>query len=392
MTVRTSDGGCAATSVDPERQERAAAYARARYGLIAAYGIATTLYVILWLVSGLSRGLNAALLEWVGPRPVRVAAYLLVFGLGYALVVLPLDYLGHLLSRRYNLSVQSTLQWLGDLVKAGLLSAALGLFVGEAVYLFLEQAPQVWWLWSGALLFLFDVLLANVAPLIVVPLFFDVKPLTDPALVERLTRLAGRAGAFVRGVFTVDFSRRTTAANAALMGLGNTRRIVLADTLLSTHTPAEVEVVLAHELAHHVHGDIWKSMCLSAAVLWSGLLLTAQWLAWAVARWGFDGVGDLAAFPLLALSLGGFYVLSSPLTNAYSRWREGLADRYALRLTGNCAAFVSSMVKLADQNLSQLEPPRWAVWLLFGHPPIGERIRLGQRWERESGPARRGLS
>jgi STE24 endopeptidase len=374
-------------AVDPDRQAQAAAYARARYSLIAASGIVTALYVVAWLISGLSRDLDAALLAWISPKPVRVAAYLVIVGLGYALITLPLDYLGHLLSRRYALSVQSTLEWLQDLFKAGLLSAAFGLSVGEVLYLLLEQAPRVWWLWSSALLFLLDVLLATFAPLIVVPLFFDVRPLADPVLVERLTRLAERSGAHVRGVFTVDFSRRTTTANAALVGLGNTQRIILADTLLSAHTPDEVEVVLAHELAHHVHGDVWKGLCLSAVVLLTGLWLTAQLLAWAVTRWGFDGVGDLAAFPLLALSLGGFYVLTSPLTNAYSRWREGLADRYALRLTGNSAAFVSSMAKLADENLSQLEPPRWAVWLLFGHPPIGERIRLGQRWERESGLA-----
>jgi STE24 endopeptidase len=368
--------------VAPKRQEQAAAYARAQYALIAANGIATGVYVIAWLVSGLSQDLNAALLGWTSAKPVRVAAYLATFGLGYVWVMLPLGYLGHQLSRRYGLSVQSTLGWLQDLVKAGLLNAAVGLLAGEVLYLLLELAPRVWWFWSVAFLFVLDVVLSNLAPLIVVPLFFNVTPLADPALVERLTRLAERAGAHVRGVFRLDFSRRTTAANAALMGWGNTRRIVLADTLLRTHTPDEVEVVLAHELAHHLHRDIWKSMLLSAVVLWSGLWVTAQWLAWAVGSWGIDGVGDVAAFPLLALSLGGFYVLTSPLTNAYSRWREGLADRYALWLTGNADAFLSTMTKLADQNLSQLEPPRWAVWLLFGHPPIGERIRLAEQWGR----------
>ncbi len=370
-------------AVDPERQEQAAAYARARYVLIAANVIAAAMYVIAWLVSGLSREISAALLGWSSAKPVRVAAYLAIFGLGYALVTLPFDYLGHLLSRRYRLSVQSTLEWLQDVVKAGLLSAAFGLLAGEVLYLLLDLAPQAWWFWSAVLLSLFDLVLANLAPLLLLPLFFRVTPLTEVALVERLTRLAERAGARVRGVFTLDFSRRTSAANAALMGWGNTRRIVLADTLLRTHTPDEVEAVLAHELAHHVHRDIWWSICVSAAVLWSGLWVTSQWLAWAAARWGFDGIGDLAAFPLLALSLGGFYLLMSPLTNAYSRWREGLADRYALRLTSNRDAFVSSMAKLADQNLSQLEPPRWAVWLLFGHPPIGERIRLAQQWGQE---------
>ena len=375
---------CIAVTVDPKRQEQAAAYARGRYALIAADGVVSAAYAVAWWASGLSHRLDAALLDWTAVRPLRVAAYLAIFGLGYGLLKLPLDYLGHRLSRRFGLSVQSVGQWLRDLAKGGLLSAALGLAVGEVLYLLLEWSPRSWWLWSGALGFLLDVVLANLAPLIVVPLFFKVTPLADGALVERLTRLAERAGAHVRGVFTLDFSRRTTAANAALMGWGNTRRIVLADTLLRTYTPDEVEVVLAHELAHHVHKDIWKGMLVSAVVLWAGLWLTAQGLAWAVGRWGLDSVGDLAAFPLLVLLLGGFTALSSPLTNAYSRWREGQADRYALQLTGRSDAFASTMAKLANQNLGLLDPPRWAVWLLFSHPPLGERIRLAQRWGREN--------
>jgi STE24 endopeptidase len=180
-------------------------------------------------------------------------------------------------------------------------------------------------------------------------------------------------------VFTLDFSRKTTAANAGLMGWGNTRRIVLADTLLAHYTPDEVEVILAHELAHHVHRDIWRGMLVSGAVLWSGLWVAARFLAWAVQRWGFSGVDDIAAFPLMAISLAGFGLVTTPLSNAYSRWREKLADQYALRTTGNTPAFLSGMAKLANQNLAEVEPPRWAVWLLYDHPPIGERLRLGEQ-------------
>ncbi|MBI4757941.1 MAG: M48 family metalloprotease, partial [Chloroflexi bacterium] len=95
--------------------------------------------------------------------------------------------------------------------------------------------------------------------------------------------------------------------------------------------------------------------------------------------WDFSGLDDIAAFPLLATSLGGFALATMPLANAYSRWREKLADEYALRITGNPAAFLSAMAKLANRNLAQVEPPRWAVWLLYTHPPIRERLRMGER-------------
>jgi STE24 endopeptidase len=308
-----------------------------------------------------------------------VALYLALFALGYTVITLPLDYLSHRLSRRYHLSVQSARAWLADQVKAQLLSLGLGLMVGEVFYALLARAPGTWWLWAGAFLLWVTVVLANLFPVFILPLFFEMTPLADEELAQRLTRLAQRAGTRVRGVFTLDFSRKTTAANAGLMGWGNTRRIVLADTLLAHFSPDEVEVILAHELAHHVHGDIWKGMLVSGAVLWSGLWVAARFLAWAVQRWGFSGVDDIAGFPLLAITLGGFSVVTMPLSNAYSRWREKLADEYALRVTGNTPAFLSGMAKLANQNLAELEPPRWAVWLLYDHPPIGERLRLGKR-------------
>ncbi len=367
------------SSIDPERQKQAVAYARAQYLLLAANLTVLGTYVLAWLLTGLSRNLGAALATLTPFRPVLVALYLTLFAMGYAVITFPLDFLAHRLSRRYDLSVQTFWAWLADLGKAGLLNLILGLVVGEVFYALLAMAPITWWLWAGAFLFLFTAVLANLYPLVIVPIFFKMTPVADAELVRRLTRMAQQAGTQVRGVFTLDFSRKTTAANAALMGWGNTRRIVLSDTLLAHDTQDEVEVILAHELAHHVHGDIWKSMLVSGPLLWGGLWVAARFLAWAVARWDFSGLDDIAAFPLLASSLGGFALVTMPLANAYSRWREELPDEYALRITGNPAAFLSGMAKLANQNLAQVEPPRWAVWLLYTHPPIGERLRMGER-------------
>lgn len=366
--------------IDPERQKQAKAYARARYTLLAANLMASGAYVLAWLYSGLSRSLSVTLVSLTSVRPVQVALYLFLFAVGYGAITLPFDYIGHRLSRDYGLSIQSLRAWLTDLAKSQLLSLGLGLPLGVLFCWLLAVAPGTWWFWAGLVQFGVSVALANLAPVLIVPLFYTMTPLADEELAQRLLRLAQQAGTRVRGVFTLDFSRKTTAANAALMGWGNTRRIVLADTLLANYTPDEVEVILAHELAHHVHGDIWKGMLVSGVALWGGLWVAAQFLAWAVARWGFSGVADLAAFPLLAVALGLFGLLTMPLSNAYSRWRESLADRYALQSTGNPQAFLHAMTRLANQNLAQVEPPRWAVWLLYDHPPIGERLRLGRLW------------
>ena len=365
--------------IDPERQRQAAAYARGRYLLMGAELATLSAYVLAWLLTGLSRGVSQAVAALTPFRPAQVALYLALLAAGYGLITLPLTFLAYRLSRRHGLSVQGVRAWLADLVKMDLLGLTFGLVVGEVLYALLAADPGNWWLWTGAVLFAFSAILANLFPVLIVPLFYKMTPLDDPELAGRLTRLAQRAATRVRGVFTINFSAKTTAANAALMGWGNTRRIVLGDTLLATDTPDEIEVVLAHELGHHVHGDLWKGWLVSGLLQWGGLWVAAGFLAWAVARWGFAGVGDLAAFPLLAVALGGFGLVSMPLENAYSRWRERLADAYALHATGNAPAFLGAMTKLANQNLSQVEPPRWAVWLLFSHPPMGELLRMGER-------------
>ncbi len=195
---------------------------------------------------------------------------------------------------------------------------------------------------------------------------------------SRLISLAERASTRVRGVFTIDLSTRTTAANAALMGLGNTRRIVLGDTLMKEYSADEIETILAHELGHHVHGDVWRGIAVQTALTLVGLFLADRLLRWGVATFGFESLADVAAFPLVAIAVGGVAVLALPLANAYSRWREGLADQFSLEMTGNPQAFISSMTKLANQNLSEAEPEPWAEFLLYSHPAIGKRIKRAQ--------------
>jgi STE24 endopeptidase len=193
--------------------------------------------------------------------------------------------------------------------------------------------------------------------------------------------LAERAHTKVRSVFKFDMSKRTKAANAALTGLGNTRRIVLGDTLINEFSTDEIEAVLAHELGHHVHKDIPILIAFGTLMTVGGLYLASLGLNWAVGHFGFSGPMDIAGLPALGLVLGAFGLLTQPLGNVFSRWREGMADEYALQSTGKTAAFATAFVRMANQNLGEVDPEKWVVFMFYDHPPLGERIKMAERWK-----------
>jgi len=365
--------------LDPERQRKAKEYARIRHRLLVADLAIAAVYVLVLLLSGLSAWFKAQLL-FVTAQPLGVIAlYFVAFSIVYGLLDFPLSYYGgYVLPHRYGLSTQSLRGWLADQAKGAALGLGIGLVAMEVMYYLLRAFPSICWLLTGILFLFFTLVLANLAPLLIVPLFFKFRPLEDEELVSRLISLAQRAGTRVRGVFTIDLSTKTTAANAALMGLGNTRRIVLGDTLMEEYDPDEIETILAHELGHHVHGDVWRGIAVQTALTLVGLFLADRLLRWGVAHFAFEGLADVAAFPLVAMAMGGMAVLAMPLANAYSRWREGLADQFSLKMTGKPQAFISSMTKLANQNLSEAEPEPWAEFLLYSHPAIGKRIKQAQ--------------
>jgi STE24 endopeptidase len=370
------------TALDPERQQKAKEYARIRHRLLVADLAIGAVYVLVLLLFGLSAWFKARLLL-VTTHPLGVIAlYFLAFSIVYGFLDFPPSYYGgYVLPHRYGLSTQSLKGWLADQAKGAALSLGIGLVAMEVMYYLLRAFPLIWWLLTGVLFLFFIVVLANLAPLLIVPLFFKFRPLEDEELVSRLLSLAERVGTRVQGVFTIDLSTRTTAANAALMGLGNTRRIVLGDTLMAEYDADEIETILAHELGHHVHGDIWRGIAVQTALTLTGLFLADRLLRWGVAYFAFESLADVAAFPLVAMAVGGLAVLAMPLANAYSRWREGLADQFSLEMTGKPQAFISSMTKLANQNLSEAEPEPWVELLLYSHPAVGKRIKGAQGFQ-----------
>lgn len=371
--------------LDQNRQKKAKEYSRISRRLMLLDLAVTALFALAWLVFGWSTALRDWLLQITSNPWLLVLLYAVVFGGIYYLISIPLSYdSGFVQPHRYDQSNQTLTGWITDQVKGLAVGGVLGSIVLSVIYLVLRTYPDTWWIWASILLLLFSVVMAILAPVLLFPLFYKFVPLGEEyaELVDRLTKLSERAGTRVQGVFKFDMSRRTKSANAALTGLGSTRRIILGDTLLTSFSTDEIETVLAHELGHHVNKDIPLSIVVETVSTVVSLFLASLALKWGVGYFGFDGVGDIAALPLFMLVMGLYGLISMPLTNAFSRWRERLADRYALESTRNGSAFASAMTRLANQNLAEIDPEPWIEFWLYSHPALEKRIKMAQAYQK----------
>ncbi|MCJ7532416.1 MAG: M48 family metallopeptidase [Anaerolineales bacterium] len=368
-------------TLDPERQKKAKEYARIHRRLFVVELAWSGLYALLWLVAGWAVGLKAALLGLHANLWLVIAAFAVIYAGIDMLLSLPLSYYSEfVLPHRYELSNETLKGWIADNLKALLIFAPIGLILIEVIYAVLRRFPNTWWLWAAGFMLLFTVLLANLSPLLIAPIFNKYIPLGEEHqdLAERLLRLAERAHTRVRGVYKFDLSRRTKTANAALTGIGNSRRIILGDTLIEEFTPDEIETVLAHELGHHVNRDIPLIILVGSVSTLVGFYLASLGLKWGVHFWGFEDASDISALPLFILVIGVYSLVTMPLNNAFSRWRERLADQYALQATGNGEAFASAMRRLANQNLADADPEPWVEFLLYSHPALRKRIAMAE--------------
>lgn len=379
--------------LDSERQKLAKQYARQRQVLSLVNLGLSALVIGVFLFSGASFWLRDALVglgTWEpvpGWRPLLIGVYFLALFAAAFVLGLPLSYYsGYVLSHRYGLSTQKVGTWVVDLLKGTALSVVFELAAVEFVYVLLAVAPTTWWLWTGVAMLFFTVILANLAPIIFLPIFYKLTPLDEGDVKQRALALAAQARTKVRGIYSMNMSSKTTAANAMVIGLGNTRRIVIGDTLLDRYTPDEIETVVAHELGHQVHRDIPKLIAVDSVTTLVGLYLVNLVLQTVVARIPqYHGLADAATMPLLGAALAVFALITLPLTNGFSRWVEHQADVYALEATRKPNAFISAMTRLANQNLAELEPARIVEFLLYNHPSIGRRLATARRFIAEEG-------
>jgi STE24 endopeptidase len=323
------------------------------------------------------------LAEW---RTARLAVLFLIVFAAHVAVSFPLScYSGHVLEHRYGLSRQTFGAWLWRYVKRMMLGGAFSLAMFVGLFWLIWTTGPYWWLVAAGAFFLVSVLLGQLMPVLIMPLFYKIERLDYPELTERLRKLVEGTGLSIEGVYRLDLSEETSKANAMLAGLGRTRRVLLGDTLLAGFSLDELEVVFAHEIGHHVFRHIRK-------LLLAGLVYSAVgfWICDAVIRLWVGGQGGpfdyagmpVSALPLVMLALTIFTNLLEPVTNTVSRRYERQCDRYALERTGLASAFVSAFHKLARLNKDDPDPPWLATFLFHSHPPIGQRAAMAESFDR----------
>jgi STE24 endopeptidase len=308
----------------------------------------------------------------------RLLALFLILTCVHILVSLPLSYYaGHVLEHKYQLSRQTSWGWLKRYAKRHLLTLLLGSLTTLGLYWIIWLTGPSWWLVAAGGYFLLSVLLGQLAPVLILPLFYRVERLDDATLRQRLAEISAGTGLSIEGVYRMTTSDETAKANAMLAGLGATRRVIFADTLLDGFTPDEIDVIFAHEVGHHVHRHVSK-------LIGSGLLysLIGFWICDRVlAAWVLQMDGELVysrfpvhTLPLLTLVTTLFFLAVEPIQNGLSRHFERQADRYALQRTGRQQAYRSAFIKLARLNKADPDPHPWEVRLFHSHPPIAQRL------------------
>src|SRR5579864_3243389 len=372
-----ADVAIAAQTDSPEARR----YNRTRRWLSVADFAFGLVFLVVLLVTRWSDGLRDLAYRWGAQNySLSLFVYLLLLLVISKILSIGLDYYGFSLERSFKLSNQRFGAWAWDEVKGFLVGLVLGSIVVELLYLTIRQWPQHWWLLAWALFMGLFVLLAQLAPVVLFPIFYKFEPLEDEGLRRRLVVLSERSGTRVRGVYRWRLSEKSKKANAALTGLGRTRRIILADTLLDNYTPDEVEAVLAHELGHQVHRHILKSILVQAAITFVGFWAANWTLHYAVDRHMFEELSDFANLPLLALVSVVLSFLLMPALNAYSRFNERQADRYAFESITSVDPFITSMNKLAEQNLAERTPSKWVEWFFHSNPAISRRLAAAKEW------------
>lgn len=357
-------------------------YHRTRRRLSVASFLLDLAVLVILLATGGSIALRAVAERWSHHPALALLIFLGTFGVITKTVGLPLDFIrGYWLEHRYGLSNLTLAEWIKDQLKGFGVGGALAAVGLECVYAIMRRWPEHWWLISGTLFVGFFVVLAHLAPVLIFPIFFKFKRLENSTLTARLLALSRRAGTRVQGVFEWKLSEKSKKANAALVGLGSTRRIILADTLLEKFSDDEVEAVLAHELGHHVHRHVFQGLTLQVAATFLGFYLADVVLRRFSGHFGFSGLADFANLPLLALVGTALSLILLPAVNAHSRAMERQADAYALGAIPSKLAFVSSMRKLAELNLAEQHPPGWIEFIFHSYPAIEKRIAFAEQFQ-----------
>ncbi len=307
------------------------------------------------------------------------AAWLVLVGVALALPGLPLDWWSTFrLEARFGFNKSSPALWLADKLKGGAVAVVLGFPILWLVLALVGWTGRWWWVWGGASVLVFQLLMLVLYPKLILPLFNTLTPLPEGELRTALLALAERAGFRARTIEVMDGSKRSGHSNAFFTGFGRFRRIVLFDTLIAQLDAEELGAVLAHEIGHYKCGHVPKLLAVSAGFTVAGFGVIA-WLALSpgfLAGFGFAPAAGVAPALLLFALLGGLATFwLSPLLNGLSRRHEYEADAFARAAVGSAAPLVGALRKLSEKNLTNLTPHPWYSTFHYSHPTLLERER-----------------
>ena len=363
-------------------EDRSKAYSRQKHRLAIISLFSQPLILFILIFSGASLYIKRFAMSVSFNIYVSLPVFLVIMAFICYLAGLPLLYYSdHILERKYGLSNQDIFSWIRRETKKLLLFFVIGLPIAAMAYIFIKYYPAQWWILTAMLLFLVSFILAKFMPLLIVPLFYKYSPIKDPALKESILSLAKKTGVSAEGVYEIDISRDTKKANAAVMGMGKQKRIVLCDTLIRNFTKEEIDIVMGHELGHHKkHHNLM--LVLFEAISTLAVLFAANiiFLRSHGLFWEGKPLHDFESLVLIYAIISALSVLISPILNAFSRKLERDADRFALDITKDKNAFISTMKKLAAQNLADQAPGHFYEIVLYSHPSISRRISFAESY------------
>jgi STE24 endopeptidase len=369
------------TSADAVSLPNAGRYQRVKLTMSIVSMTLNVVIPLVFLLSGGSEAIRNLVEGWTTSSALIVVMYLLVTGVGFQLIEFPFEvYSGFIVEKQFGLSKVSIGSWLYDWLKGTLLQSVLLVVLISGMYWLLRSQPDLWWLWAAIGATILVIILMALVPVLLLPLFYKFEPIPEGELKDRLFALADQIGTHVQGIYVWHLGDKTSKANAAVTGWGRTRRIIISDTLIDSNTIEEIEVVMAHELGHHVRWDVWKMLAVSTALIFiSFFVIDLALTAW-IDTLGLREIDDIAGLPLVLIVGAGVSLVALPVSNWLSRKAETAADFYALNLTGMRDEFISAMNKLGDQNLSQKSPNAVVEFLFHSHPSIQHRIDRANAW------------
>jgi STE24 endopeptidase len=339
-------------------------------------GIASFVLILLFVSLGYSKQLESYLSEYFLNQYLLFLLFLFVVGLAGSILSFPISYYtGFYLEHKYNLSNQTFWKWILEGLKGLLVSLVIGVPILLLFYFVLNYFGTNWWLPFAIIMFFISVVLSQIFPILIFPIFYKISPIENESLKEKIKKLANNAKLKVENVYKFDMSKNTKKANAAFTGLGKTKRIILGDTLLDNYSEDEIETVIAHELGHFKKKHIVKNIIIGTVSSFLTLYIIAVLYENSLSWFGFENITQVAALPLLALWSTLIGLLQSPLGNMLSRKFEYEADEYAIIETKNPTALKNTLEKLTEQNLGDKKPHPFIEWFFYSHPSIKNRLR-----------------